>query len=521
MFLNLFPQNQQLYIKIQSLNFHGVMVQLKTVLTIVAVLAVLFSGCTGGQDVTPLVKALPEVQQFLKEHPNAKITVTYWSKEDVEKLADEIGKQCGKPITPAAMYKAVISEGELRSIAWIDAATRTLICSTTEGKGGTPAPTPTATYTPVVTTPVIAQTSIPTPTPTPTPTSTPTVTPTPASISLPSSKTMTVGETWNLGSGYTLTTQSIDAMAAPRQVWIVFSKDGHKLDDKVIREGDSYAYGKIFSTKIASIYPVTNAEGVTVGSAARLENSILSPTSTPPATPVPTTPAPTPDSTSMPSSKIMMAGETWNLGYGYTLATPAIDALGNPRTVSIVFSRDGTKLDEKTLTEGNMYTYGSIFSAEIDSIFAGVQVGVVRLDNPALAPAPTPAQTVTATPVVTTPAPTPIIQVYQDPISYDFGSNWAGASLLRGVSIWNGGGGTLTWSASADQPWITPNPTSGTSSGWIAFNINTVGLSAGTHSGTITITSNGGTKTGIISLTVSQSLPTPTMTPAPDNSSSS
>lgn len=394
------------------------MVQFKSfVFIIMAVLVV--SGCTGGQDVTPIVKALPEVQQFLKEHPNAKITVTYWSKEDVGKIAGEISQQCDKPITQAAMYKAVISEGELKSIAWIDAETRTLICSTTEGKGGTPAPTQTATYTPVVTTPVIAQTSTPASTPTATPAPM-TPAPTPTSISLPSSKTMTAGETWDLGNGYTLTMQGIDAFGAPRMVLIVFSKDGIKFDEAVLFQGNTYTYGRIFSTKIASIYPIKNPEGALPGvGAARLDNSTLTPAS-----------------------------------------------------------------------------------------------------NPAQTVTATPAVTATATPVVTTPAPTPIIQVYQDPISYDFSSNWAGTSLLRGVSIWNAGGGTLTWSASADQPWITPDPTSGTNSGWIAFNISTVGLSAGTHSGTITITSNGGTKTGIISLTVSQSLPTPTPTPAPQDNSS-
>ncbi len=336
-------------------------------------LAVIVSGCTGGQDITPIVKTLPEVQQFLKEHPNAKITVTYWSKEDVGKIADEISQQCDKPITPAAMYKAVISEGELKSIAWIDAATQKLICSATEGKGITPTPTQTATYTPVVTTPVITQTSTPTPTPTPTPTSTPTATPTsttpaptPTSISLPSSKTMTAGETWDLGNGYTLTTQGIDAFVAPSLVLIVFRKDGIKLHEGMLTQGFTYTYGKIFSTKIASIYPIKNPEGSSgVGaSAVRFENSTLTPTST-----------------SLPSIKgwrDIKAGETWNLGNGYTLTIQSIGAKAWLKKAVIVFSKDGIKLDEKTLTEGYTYTYGNIFSTEIAEINAEVSV---RLDN--------------------------------------------------------------------------------------------------------------------------------------------
>ncbi len=123
-------------------------------ITIIA-LAVSISGCTDGQDVTPIVKALPEVQQFLEEHPNAKIIVTYWSKEDVEKFEEEISRQCDKPITPAAMYKATVSEGNLKIISWISEENQKVICSITEGEGAeitAPAPTPAATpFTPATT----------------------------------------------------------------------------------------------------------------------------------------------------------------------------------------------------------------------------------------------------------------------------------------------------------------------------------------------------------------------------------
>ena len=81
------------------------------ILIIVIGLAIVFSGCTENKDVTSVVKALPEVQQFMNEHPNAKITVTYWSKEEVTQSLQEISQQCDKSITPVAMYKAIVSEG--------------------------------------------------------------------------------------------------------------------------------------------------------------------------------------------------------------------------------------------------------------------------------------------------------------------------------------------------------------------------------------------------------------------------
>ncbi len=54
-------------------------------------------------------------------------------------------------------------------------------------------------------------------------------------------KTLTVGETWDIGDGWTLTANSIDAKATPRQVWLTLTKDGVKKDDKVISAGTTDA----------------------------------------------------------------------------------------------------------------------------------------------------------------------------------------------------------------------------------------------------------------------------------------
>ncbi len=143
------------------------MVKINSKILLIAVigLAVIASGCTGGQDVTSVVKALPEVQQFMKEHPNAQITVTYWSKEEVAQSSQEISQQCDKPITPAAMYKASVSEGVLKIVSWINAENQIVICSTTTGSGipSKTTPTSTATTTPESTATVpLTPTTIPT-----------------------------------------------------------------------------------------------------------------------------------------------------------------------------------------------------------------------------------------------------------------------------------------------------------------------------------------------------------------------
>jgi S-layer protein (TIGR01567 family) len=57
------------------------------------------------------------------------------------------------------------------------------------------------------------------------------------------SKTLLVGETWDMGDGYTLKLNSIDWHALPRQAWVTLNKSGTILDDKVIpNESSVYTY---------------------------------------------------------------------------------------------------------------------------------------------------------------------------------------------------------------------------------------------------------------------------------------
>ena len=55
-------------------------------------------------------------------------------------------------------------------------------------------------------------------------------------------KTLTTGETWNMGGGWTLTVEAIDARTNPRQVWFTLSKNGTKKDDKKLAQGQIYTY---------------------------------------------------------------------------------------------------------------------------------------------------------------------------------------------------------------------------------------------------------------------------------------
>jgi hypothetical protein len=66
--------------------------------------------------------------------------------------------------------------------------------------------------------------------------------------------TLAVGESWNIGDGWSVQAQGIDAKATPKQIWLVLSRNGIRLDDKVLSEGETYNYKNIFSAKITSIY---------------------------------------------------------------------------------------------------------------------------------------------------------------------------------------------------------------------------------------------------------------------------
>ncbi|CAD6494986.1 MAG: S-layer protein [Candidatus Argoarchaeum ethanivorans] len=78
-------------------------------------------------------------------------------------------------------------------------------------------------------------------------------------------KTMTIGETWDIGDGWTLTAQSIDAKATPIQAWLVLSKDGVKFKDKVISEGEVFTYRKDIAGKNDAPIFVTYVESVFAG----------------------------------------------------------------------------------------------------------------------------------------------------------------------------------------------------------------------------------------------------------------
>ena len=84
----------------------------------------------------------------------------------------------------------------------------------------------------------------------------------------------------------------------------------------------------------------------------------------------------------------------------------------------------------------------------------------------------------------------PVLQVSPDNLNFtaiEGGSNPSSQTL----TVTNGGSGTLTWSASSSQSWLSLKPSSGTAPSTVTVSIDISGLSVGTFAGTVTVTAAG------------------------------
>ena len=103
------------------------------------------------------------------------------------------------------------------------------------------------------------------------------------------------------------------------------------------------------------------------------------------------------------------------------------------------------------------------------------------------------------------------------PSTINFGTHnqgWTGSSTFE---IWNSGSGTLTYSLSESLNWITVSPTSGSSTGehdTITVSVVNTGSMSGYYSGYISISSNGGSGSVFVDITISQGGQNPPYTPS-------
>jgi len=87
--------------------------------------------------------------------------------------------------------------------------------------------------------------------------------------------------------------------------------------------------------------------------------------------------------------------------------------------------------------------------------------------------------------------------------SLDFDSTQTQLSFV----VSNTGSGTLNWSASANQSWITIAPQSGSNTGTVNISVSRTSLSPGSYSGAVSLTSNGGNGSVAIAMKVAAPAP--------------
>jgi Subtilase family/Viral BACON domain len=101
-------------------------------------------------------------------------------------------------------------------------------------------------------------------------------------------------------------------------------------------------------------------------------------------------------------------------------------------------------------------------------------------------------------------SPNPTIGVSPSSLSYSATAGGANPAAQT-VNISNIGGGTLNWTVTSNQPWLTPNNTSGTAPSALGVSVNIAGLAAGTYNGALSISGTGATNTPVsvpVTLTV-------------------
>lgn len=101
-------------------------------LIVLVFVSILISGCnlTGKAldiDVTPIANALPQVQQFLKEHPSAEMKMSLLNSEYISENIDEIREYCeGLPV--ASYYKIIYKEQYIDLVVYLNRNTQEAVC---------------------------------------------------------------------------------------------------------------------------------------------------------------------------------------------------------------------------------------------------------------------------------------------------------------------------------------------------------------------------------------------------------
>jgi uncharacterized protein (TIGR03437 family) len=103
------------------------------------------------------------------------------------------------------------------------------------------------------------------------------------------------------------------------------------------------------------------------------------------------------------------------------------------------------------------------------------------------------------------------------PSSLQFSSVGGAAPGSQTIQITNSGSGTLAWTATTSQSWLTVSPTSGTAPSTLTVSVAPSGMSAGTYTGNVQIAASGASNTPLtvaVTLTVTAAGPALSVSPS-------
>ncbi|MDP2749446.1 MAG: hypothetical protein Q8O89_01280, partial [Nanoarchaeota archaeon] len=105
--------------------------------SVILMSSIFIAGCNE-TDISKIVKNLPDVQQFMQEHPNADMKVVYLSDSVVATKINDIRIQCTEDVPQVVMYYVEFKEGaNIDMKLWLDASTQQLLCALKKGSNNT------------------------------------------------------------------------------------------------------------------------------------------------------------------------------------------------------------------------------------------------------------------------------------------------------------------------------------------------------------------------------------------------
>ena len=189
----------------------------------------------------------------------------------------------------------------------------------------------------------------------------------------------------------------------------------------------------------------------------------------------------------MPSATLALAPSTLSFSGTYQGASPAAQnvqlSLGGSGTTVWSTASSASWL---TVSPASGAGAGTLqVSVNSSQLSAGTYSGTIQISSFGTSNSP---QTINVGLTVTVPPPVLVVTPASMSFSWLVGQ---AAPAAQGLAVTNGGTGALSWTASSDSSWLTISAASGSTPGALNAGINTTGLTAGTYTGHVTISSAG------------------------------